>query len=286
MLFVCEHLSTPRLVKSDPQSLLTRRENYTAACLPNSILYLTAGVDVQDDRLELEVVGWRQDGRDVPPESWGIEYRVLNGDPARTDVWTQLDDILAQSWPCEDRRQLRIGAACIDSRGHHTAQVYSFCEARKGRHIYAIAGMPGPRPIWTGKAGKSQKYKAQVWHVGADTAKDAWYSRLRTSEPGPGYCHFPAAYTEHYFDMLTAEQVRTKYSKGRPIREWFLPPGRRNEGLDCRVYALAALLSRHINWSALSTAPAAMPIIAPKAQERDRPSFISRPSGESFIRRQ
>lgn len=238
--------------KSDPTTLLSRRENYTAARLPARILYLTAGVDVQDDRLELEIIGWRQDGRDSPPESWGVEYLVLRGDPARMEVWNQLDTILKRDYRTEDNRPLRISAACVDSGGHHTAQVYAFCEARKGRHIYAIKGMPGPRPIWSHKAGKSIKYKAQVWHVGSDTAKDAWYSRLRTKEEGPGYCHFPLDYSEHFFEMLTSEQVRTKYSKGRPVREWFLPAGKRNEGLDCRVYSLAALLSRPVNWAQLA----------------------------------
>ena len=256
--------------KSDPTTLLSRRENYTAAHLPARVLYLTAGVDVQDDRLEFEVVGWRQDGRDSPPESWGIEYLVLRGDPARMDVWNQLDMILKRDYRTEDNRTLRISAACIDSGGHHTAQVYAFAEARKGRHIYAIKGMPGARPIWSHKAGKSIKYKAQVWHVGSDTAKDAWYSRLRTKEDGPGYCHFPLEYSEHFFEMLTAEQVRTKYSKGRPIREWFLPAGKRNEALDIRVYSLAALLARPVNWAQLAaqTGEPLKNISAPKAITR------------------
>lgn len=256
--------------KSDPTTLLSRRENYTAAHLPARVLYLTAGVDVQDDRLEFEVVGWRQDGRDSPPESWGIEYLVLRGDPARMDVWNQLDMILKRDYRTEDNRTLRISAACVDSGGHHTAQVYAFAEARKGRHIYAIKGMPGARPIWSHKAGKSIKYKAQVWHVGSDTAKDAWYSRLRTKEDGPGYCHFPLEYSEHFFEMLTAEQVRTKYSKGRPIREWFLPAGKRNEALDIRVYSLAALLARPVNWAQLAaqTGEPLKNISAPKAITR------------------
>lgn len=262
--------------KSDPTTLLSRRENYTAAHLPARVLYLTAGVDAQDDRLECEVVGWRQDGRDSPPESWGIEYLVLRGDPARMDVWNQLDTILKRDYRTEDNRTLRISAACVDSGGHHTAQVYAFAEARKGRHIYAIKGMPGARPIWSHKAGKSIKYKAQVWHVGSDTAKDAWYSRLRTKEDGPGYCHFPLEYSEHFFEMLTAEQVRTKYSKGRPIREWFLPAGKRNEALDIRVYALAGLLARPVNWAQLAaqTGEPLKNISAPRAIQRKTSTWL------------
>ena len=240
--------------KSDPQAILSRRESYSPDRLPTGVLYLTAGVDVQNDRLEAEIVGWRQDGRDSPPESWGVEYRVLHGDPARRAIWEDLDALLLGHYTTEDGRRLPVSAACVDSGGHHTAAVYAFCEARRGRHVYAIKGLGGPRPIWKPQAGRSKKYHAKVWHVGVDTAKDAWYSRLRTSEPGPGYCHFPVSYGETYFDGLTAEQVRTKYIKGHPVREWFLPSGRRNEPLDIRVYALAALLARAVAWSALAAA--------------------------------
>lgn len=262
--------------KSDPQALLTRREHYTPDALPAGVLYLTAGVDVQDDRLELEIIGWRQDGRDAPPESWGVEYRVLHGDPARKAVWNDLDALLLGTWRTENGRTLIIGATCIDSGGHHTAAVYAFCEARRGRHVYAIKGMPGARPVWKPQAGRSRKYQARVWHVGSDTAKDAWYSRLRVADHGPGYCHFPVAYTETYFDGLTAEQVRTRYRKGHPVREWHLPPGRRNEPLDIRVYALAALLARPVPWSQLAAATAA-PLAsqpAPRASRRRKSSWL------------
>jgi phage terminase large subunit GpA-like protein len=272
--------------KSDPTSLLARRENYTEARLPAGILYVTVGVDVQGDRLEAEAVGWRQTARDQPPESWGIAYQVFHGDPGTTTPWIDLDHWLKQEWTAQDGRKLRVSAACVDTGGHHAAQVYAFCASRQGRHIYAIKGSPGSRPIWTPKARKATKYNAQVWLVGVDTAKDAWYARLRTPEPGPGYCHFPTAYSEHYFEMLTAEQVRTKFIKGRPQREWFCPSGRRNEALDIRVYALAALLARPIDWASLSRS-SGPPVEAPRAAPREAPasSFINRPSGSPWIRR-
>lgn len=257
--------------KSDPDALLSRRENYTESRLPADVLYLTAGVDVQDNRLECEIVGWRQDRPDAPPESWGVAYHVLSGDPARTGVWGDLDTLLTQEWTTEDGRKLRVQAACVDSGGHHTSRVYAWCEARKGRHIYATKGLPGPsRPIWRQKAGKSKKYQADVWHLGVDAGKDAWYGRLKITEPGPGYCHFPLAYDETYFAGLTAEQVRTKYRQGRPFREWFCPKGKRNEPLDIRVLALAALLSRPVHWAALAaqTGSDRAPSIAPKAAPR------------------
>ncbi|WP_182582987.1 terminase gpA endonuclease subunit [Thiospirillum jenense] len=237
--------------KTDPQLLLTRRENYTQSSIPSRVLYLTAAADIQDNRVEVEIEGWRKDGRDKPLESWGINYIVLNGDPAKSAVWQDLDKILLSDYHTEDGRVLRIKAACIDSGGHFAAQVYSFCESRRGRNIYAVKGVSGSRPIWTQKSSQSKKYQAQLWLVGVDAAKETVYSRLKIHEQGPGYCHFPVHYNEHYFNGLTSEQVRTKYVKGKPVREWFLPPGKRNEPLDIRAYNLAALLSRPVNWSQL-----------------------------------
>lgn len=273
--------------KSDPESLYSRRENYTADLLPDKILYLTAGVDVQDDRLEMEIVGWRQSARDEPPESWGVEYKIFRGDPAKTGVWDSLDSALQARYHAESGRPLRIQACCVDSGGHHTAQVYAFCNERMGRHIYATKGMQGAKPIWTPKARKSRKYSAQYWPIGSDSGKDAWYSRLRIAEPGPGYCHFPIDYDMVFFNGLTAEQVRTKYVKGKPVREWFLPSGRRNEPLDIRTLALAALLSRPIDWLSLATArPIREPYIAPKSKPRNTVGggFIGRTTGQSWLR--
>lgn len=244
--------------KADGGALLARRESYSASALPDDILLLTAGVDVQDDRLECEIVGWRAASADEPPESWGVEYHVLPGDPAQPQVWAELDLLLSETWRTESRRELRVQMACVDSGGHHTQQVYAWCAKRTGRHIYAIKGGAGKRPIWPG-AGKKRNLRGvsgTVYTLGVDAAKDAIYSRLKIDRPGPGFSHWPAAdcYGPAYFAGLTCEQVRTRKVRGFDVREYFKPGGARNEPLDCRVYALAALCSRKINWQSLARA--------------------------------
>jgi phage terminase large subunit GpA-like protein len=77
--------------------------------------------------------------------------------------------------------------------------------------------------------------------VGVDAAKTALYDRLKIGEVGPGYCHFPIGRDQEYFDQLTAERKFTRYHNGYPKQEWRKPPAARNEALDCRVYAYAAL---------------------------------------------
>ncbi|MER2528056.1 MAG: terminase gpA endonuclease subunit [Candidatus Competibacter denitrificans] len=265
--------------RTNAETLLARRENYGPDRLPARILYLTAGADVQEDRLEIAIYGWRQDSKDAPPEAWLVEKRVIRASPALLAAWTDLDSVLLDTWRTEDGRTLRVGAGCIDSGGHHTAQVYAFCESRTGRHIYATKGKEGVRPIWPPKASKSKKYNAKVWLVGADSAKDAIYARLRNTEMGPGYIHFPTHADKDFFSQLTSEQVRIKLIKGRRVREWFLPKGKRNEDLDCAALALAALLARPVSWSQLARAalaPPEAPLSTPAPKSSIRHQSITR----------
>jgi phage terminase large subunit GpA-like protein len=136
----------------------------------------------------------------------------------------------------------------VDSGGHYTHEVYLFCRDRRLRHIFAVKGMSqAARPI-LGKPtevevnyrGKRIRHGAQLWPVGADTAKALIYGRLRVRVPGPGYMHFSDELEDDYFEQLTAERLVTRYVKGRARLEWVKPAGRRNEALDLEVYALAA----------------------------------------------
>lgn len=220
--------------KVEGNALLSRGENYGPQSMPDAVRFLTAGVDVQGDRLEVQVIGWG-----AFEESWPIRYEVLPGDPAQQHVWTMLDDVLRAPYYREDGQELRVRATCIDTGGHHAHQVLVYCARRRG--VLPIKGIAGPKAIFPPRASKT-KTNHRVFMVGVDTAKDTIYARLRFAEPGAGFIHFPAAeaFNAEYFRQLTSEQVQTRYSEGRPYRVWMLPPGLRNEALDTMVYALAA----------------------------------------------
>lgn len=227
-------------------SLMARREKYLAP-LPRGVLLLTAGVDVQPDRLEYEVVGWG-----AGEESWSIEYRVIFGDPEIPEgtpgsPWTELAELKREPFRHEAGFELYLDHVCVDSGGHNTSAVYNFCKRHKGQRYFAIKGIGGEdKPI----IGQPQRRKfkkknyrpVDLYMVGVDQAKDVIYSRLRRDDPGPGYCHFPLSYDVQYFKQLTAEKKVTKYIRGYKKREWVKPDGRRNEALDCRVYAYAAMV--------------------------------------------
>lgn len=219
----------------DAEGLMERREAYGPA-IPAEVALLTCGIDVQDDRLELEVVGW---GRDE--ESWSVDYKVLWGDPSAPDIWAQLDAYLGNRFEHETLANgLTIEAACLDTGGHHTLAAYAFCKGRERKRIWAIKGGSGKRPIWPKRPSKANKGKVNLFTVGVDAAKEAIYARLK-KDAGAGAMHFPLDRDAQYFEQLTAERIRTRYVKGFPQRFWWKPDGRRNEALDCRVYAYAAL---------------------------------------------
>jgi len=219
----------------DDFDIASHREDYGEK-VPEGVVILTAGADLQSDRIEIEVCGWGAD-----EESYSIDFRIFYGDPNSADVWAELDAYLQLTWEREDGVQLGIKGTCIDSGGHHTQAVYKFCKPRLGRRIFAIKGIGGEgKPLINGRPSTNNNLKCKLWSVGVDTAKEIVYSRLRIKEQGAGYCHFPKHYTDEYFKQLTAEKVVKKYHKGFHRREW-IKVRPRNEALDCRVYALAAL---------------------------------------------
>lgn len=229
----------------DDYSISQRKEEWVD--VPNEVILLTAGVDVQDDRLEVEIVGWGKD-----EESWSIDYRTIYGDPASPAVWQDLDTALSQVFAREDGKELAVRCACIDSGGHHTSSVYRYVKPREGKRIFAIKGIGGEGKPIVGRPSHNNIGKVRLFSVGVDTAKALLFSRLRITEAGPGYCHFPSSRSDEYFRQLTAEKVVTKYHKGFARRE-FVKTRPRNEALDVRVYSMAALAILNININAYAS---------------------------------
>jgi phage terminase large subunit GpA-like protein len=223
----------------DPTNLMVRRERFGEA-LPAGVVVLTCGVDVQDNRLELEIVGW---GRGE--ESWSIDYQVLYGDPSTPELWAQLDEVLSRKYQhSKDVADLNVSAACVDSGGHYTDHVINYCYARRIHGVWAVKGASGVgKPIWPASASKSWKTQKPVYVIGVNDAKDTLMRRLHLADAsGAGVWHFPADREQDWFEQITNEIVRKKFSHGRLVREWTpRKEGVRTEGLDCRVYAYAAL---------------------------------------------
>jgi len=191
----------------DDYAISKRKESYPA--MPEEVVLLTAGVDVQDDRLEVEIVGWG-----AGEESWQIDYHIIYGDPSAPRLWAQLDEILLKTYDHPTGEDMIIRATCVDSGGHHTRAVYNYAKTRAGHRVFAIKGVGGEGKPIIGRASRNNVGKVPLYAVGVDTAKELHYSRLRIEEPGPGYCHFQAKRDDEYFRQLTAEKMVTTYHKG------------------------------------------------------------------------
>jgi phage terminase large subunit GpA-like protein len=251
----------------DYQHLVNKREDYPVGRVPADALFLTAGVDVQKDRLELEVVGWCPGKR-----SYSVEYRVIMGDTEKTGEdgpWAELRElIVGGQWEHESGAMLPLRYTAIDS-GYRTTLVYDFCRSVGMAKAAPIKGQDGqpmvisqPRPIDRKKDGKKAWRGLKLYTVGSSLIKGEVYGWLGLSkaEDGtapPGYMHFPQ-YEERYFKELTSEQVQIRMVKGVPRQVWVTTPGVRNEPLDCRVYARAAAAIvgmdryRERDWDALA----------------------------------
>jgi phage terminase large subunit GpA-like protein len=230
----------PPAEKVDAAPLMQRAEEYGGEdennpVLPRYVLALTAAVDVQKDRLEVEVVGWG-----VKEECWGIEFRRLIGDPGREEVWRQLDTILEREYRHECGGTLKVERCGIDA-GFSGPDVHRFVKPRQPR-VLALVGRLTPGAMMFTITPKPNKHGTRLYIVGVDTIKDLVFARLKLDAPGPRYFHWPRGFgfDPSYFEQLTSEQSKTIYQRGFPKRVWILPSGKRNEALDVRVYNLAA----------------------------------------------
>lgn len=226
------------------EDLYHRRETY-AAPAPAGAFVLTAGVDVQNDRLEALIHGWG-----LGEETWAIDHATLWGDPKEAQVWRDLEVWLDQDWRHESGVRLRLSATCVDS-GFLTQIVYDFCRGKTGQKVFATKGMDGEgRPVITSpsakRTGKNER-PVELFTVGVDTTKELLFLRLQRTEPGPGRFHYPSHFTEEFFKQLAAEKMIRKYERGYAKKVW-VKTRPRNEALDLTVLCYAALKMLTPNW--------------------------------------
>lgn len=271
---------------ADEDEMLARREDYgtrpdgTLVELPEGVLVLTCGVDTQDDRLEYEVVGWGHYG-----ENWGIKKGIIMGDPNDDEVWLRLDDVVGHVYKFENGRGLTVSMTFVDSGGHKTQSVYKHCRERQGRRVFAIKGqggdgVPFTRPPSKVKIVVSGRAIGQAWlyNLGVDAGKADIMGALKVQEAGPKYCHFPhgadRGYDAAYFNGLMSERMTMKTTNGRTRWVWEKLVGHeRNEPLDCRNYAMAALRVLDPDMDAVERrikGLGAQPASSPAAERRQR----------------
>ncbi len=229
------------------KKLYNRREPYEMNTIPVGACFLTAGVDVQKDRLEVEIVAWGRRKR-----SWSIDYRIFEGDTSSIDSepWQDLTALLGEFWTAPNGTDMEIKVMCVDS-GYNTQTVYSWVKQFPLRRVKAVKGSDFQSTIINQgsvvdiKKGRRRIARGtKVFTLGVSVLKQEIYGWLKLDSPENaddaepyGFCHFPE-YNEEHFKRLTSETLETKWVKGKKHFEWVA--NGRNEQLDCRIYARAA----------------------------------------------
>lgn len=258
------------------QRLYDRRHQYGPDdCtwhIPAGGLVLTCAVDVQDNRLEAEIVAWG-----VGCESWGIEDRVFLGSPSKESIWNDLEAWCRREFIHENGHTMRVAGVIIDTGGHHSRESYYFIYDRRHQRMPQYIGCKGSSthdaPLIRVGQSRQRRSKQALLLVGTNSAKDTISAWLHTEEPGPGYMHFPPHYTFDWFRQLTAEKpVEQKNKWGHGHRVWAKKSNHvRNEALDKRVYSLALVSHLNPDWQRLAEQYA--PSELPAAEQKKAPSY-------------
>ncbi|POS05318.1 terminase [Burkholderia gladioli] len=220
------------------ETIKRRAEPYSLRQIPVGGLVLVCSVDTQNDRLEVQVDAY---GRGM--RKWVVDHVVLHGDPARDEVWRQLDKYRDRSFTNAFGVSMRIQLCGIDSGGGRTQDVYDYCRTRRHQGVFAIKGASEKHKPIIGKPtdvdvtvkGKTYTKGVKVWPVGTDTAKSRIFGDLvgdEELEPVDRRMRFSTDLSDEYYEQLTAEAYNPSKDRWDKLRK-------RNEALDLTVYSLA-----------------------------------------------
>ena len=229
------------------EDLYNRRETYPIGQVNEKACVLVMGVDVQQDYLAWEVVAY---GPGL--ESWSVDWGNIPGNTAEPEVWNELTKKVALTYPTSDGMRMSVRMAAVDT-GYRTQDVYRWAKSQPPTRVIAIKGrdqqaviVGQPSTAEIGVRGRKIKSGLKVWPIGVSVAKSELYGWLRRKarvdgeELPTGWCHFPE-YDEEFFRQLTAETLTQKTNnRGFPKYVWEKTRDR-NEALDTRIYARAAL---------------------------------------------
>ncbi len=273
----------------DIEDLEARALPYAELTVPAGGLLLSAGVDVQHDRLAVTIWAW---GRGE--ESWLVYWGELPAKHSTTDrndpVWRDIDKLLFTPRESERGFKLVVSAVSIDaSDGQTSDQVYTWVRERQRRGVMAVKGLSndyGQREIYSAPKRidyktktKAAKHGLQVYTVGTHKAKDLLIGergRISLTGNGPGRMHWYQDVRADFYEQLTSE-IKAPHRSLRNKRVWQVRSGVRNEALDCTVYALHAARSLKVHlmseakWQDLETRLMQTDLFATDKDTDDKP---------------
>lgn len=237
-----------------------KTSDYARGEIPNEVLFLTSGADVQGDRIECEVLGWGRNGRSYSIDHYaficspGTNVRDIN-----SSVWNDYyNAIIMGKFYRADGVEMRTVMNAMD-RNYATEFVNAFWLRSNSDRFVTVRGTDALRsPISSVKEDKGGKdrrgsgtgqYRGSMYKyfdVGSSVLKQEIYRNLtlhnelvdgKEVADTPFVCHFPNNYDDEYYRQLTAEEYHPP-KKGRKFGIWE-KIRERNEALDMRAYNVA-----------------------------------------------
>lgn len=221
-------------VQLEPNEIMRRRQEYNCD-VPKPVFTLTAGADVQSDRIEVLVMGWAAN-----EECYNVDFKIIYGDPKSPLIWRELDNYLQTPFKHESGKEMRVRTAFIDS-GYLGDEVRKFTKPREYRGVFACRGASTTRDLFDNRPSVNNANRAKTYYIGTDAGKDQVFQQLQVPQYGPGFVHYPltSVFDEEFFNQLTAERAVIKYRNGQAVRV-YETTRKRNEALDITVYNFAA----------------------------------------------
>ncbi|HCD1466168.1 TPA: phage terminase large subunit family protein [Escherichia coli] len=223
--------------------LLLEKVCHYDAQVPLRVVYLTAGIDSQKNRYEIYVWGWAPG-----EEAFLIDKQIIMGRPEDEDTLKRVDAVIRKKYRHADGTEISISRVGWDTGGIDQDIVYQrsrkhgtfFVLPIKGASVYG-------KPVITMPKKRNQR-GVFLCEVGSDTVKEMLYARfalpvVSASEVAPYTFRFPDnpdIFSDVEAKQLVAEELVEKVVNGRVKLQWDARK-RRNEALDCLVYAYAAL---------------------------------------------
>lgn len=228
------------------QRLYDRRESYKIGTVPDGVAFLTCAVDVQKDRLEVEVKGWGPKMR-----SWSVDHLIFHGDTEQPAAWQELAALVHKEYYGDKGQKFNIKKMCVDS-SYRTQKVYDWCRRYPMQRVIAIKGADEMQQVASRIKnvdvkidGKAYKRGARMCMIGSSMIKSQIYGWLKqdtpeTDQPDPyGFARYPE-YDQEWFKQLCAEKlVKQKDRRGFDKYVW-VKIRDRNEALDLFVMNRAA----------------------------------------------
>lgn len=285
----------------DHEGLQEDAEDYPELVCPEAGLLVTVGIDVQHDRLAVII---RAFGRNE--ESWQMHWGEIPGDTQdkKDACWSELDQLVFQRFEHARFGSIHAGAVSIDSSDGATSNaVYHWVRTRKARsrgvEVMAIKGDSNdygnkeifslPRQVDRAnprQTSKADRHGVRVYMVGTHKAKDLIAKRLTGSS---AYMHSCKHVRVDYWDQVTAE-VKAPSKRLRGKMQWQLRPGKRNEALDCEVYALHAAHALKVHqhrdkeWEKLENRLSQKDLFSEKKddEQKQQPAHRSKPRSRNW----